>query len=281
MKRIGPHVHTTGGVQNAPQNAKSIGATAFGLFTKNQRRWVAKPLDPATIDAFLKNVTENGYSHRNILAHAGYLINIGHPDPQNRQQSLDALIDELQRCNLLELPNLNIHPGSHKNLITEDQCIALIAESINRALDRVDNVSIVIENTAGQGGSIGYRFEHIAQIIDLVEDKTRIGFCLDTCHAFAAGYDLRSRSAYESVMNTMDTILGLSYLRGMHLNDSKSALGSRVDRHQNIGKGLLGEDTFGYIMNDPHLEELPLILETIDETLWPGEISLLYSLVRA
>jgi deoxyribonuclease-4 len=273
MKRIGPHVSAAGGIQQAPLNAHAIGATAFGVFTKNQRQWSAKPLEALTIDAFKKNCADCGYKPGHILAHDSYLINIGNPDAAQRKKSLDALIDELNRCSQLGLGTLNIHPGSHLREISEAECCSLIAGSINHALDKTRGVTVVLENTAGQGSNIGYRFEQLAAIIDAVEDRRRIGCCIDTCHAFAAGYDIRTKELYEATMATFDRCIGFSYLRGMHLNDAKIKFGSRVDRHQSIGEGELGWEPFRFIMTDKRLDELPLILETIDETKWPREIS--------
>ncbi|MBN1576009.1 MAG: deoxyribonuclease IV [Chitinispirillaceae bacterium] len=272
MKHIGPHVSTTGGVQQAPLNARAIGATAFGLFTKNQRQWVVKPYDAATIDAFKKNLAECGYEPRYVLAHDSYLINIGSPDTTMRQKSLIALIDELTRCGRLGLSTLNIHPGSHLRAINEEECCILIVESINRALDKTAGVTVVLENTAGQGSNIGYRFEQLAAIIDGVEDKSRVGCCFDTCHAFAAGYDIRTAETYNETMAAFDRVVGLRYLRGLHINDAKSAFGSRVDRHHSIGEGTLGWEPFRFFMTDPRFDELPMILETIDEGRWPEEI---------
>jgi deoxyribonuclease IV len=272
MKHIGPHVSTGGGVQEAPLNARRIGATAFGLFTKNQRQWVVKPFDAATIDAFKKNLAACGYDPRYVLAHDSYLINIGNPDKAMRQKSLNALIDELTRCDQLGLGTLNIHPGSHLREISEEECCALIAGSINRALDKTAQVTVVLENTAGQGSNIGYRFEHLAAIIDAVDDKSRIGCCVDTCHAFAAGYDIRTAETYTTTMATFDRIVGFRYLRGLHINDAKSAFGSRIDRHHSIGEGTLGWEPFRFIMTDPRFDEIPMILETIDEEKWPEEI---------
>jgi len=272
MKRIGPHVSAAGGVQQAPLNAHVIGATAFGLFTKNQRQWAARPLDAASIDAFKKNCADCGYLPRHILAHDSYLINIGNPDADARKKSTDALTDELRRCGQLGLETLNIHPGSHLRLISEDACCRLIAESINRSLEKTEGVAVVLENTAGQGSNIGYTFEHLAAIIDRVDDKSRIGCCIDTCHAFAAGYDLRTPAHYNETMAAFDRTVGLSRLRGMHINDAKVAFGSRVDRHHSIGEGTIGWKPFSFIMTDPRLDELPLILETIDEAKWPDEI---------
>jgi deoxyribonuclease-4 len=275
MKYIGAHVSTGGGVDNAPLNAAQIGATAFGMFTKNQRRWISKPYESGTIDAFKKNMANCGFKASQVLVHGSYLNNIGHPDPDKRQQSYESFVDELTRCSQLGLTLLNIHPGSHLGAVSEEACIALIADSINHAIDETKGVTVVLENTAGQGSNIGYIFEHLAEIIAKVEDKSRIGFCIDTCHAFAAGYDLRTKDSFLDVVKTMDSIVGLNYLRGCHLNDSKTKLGSNVDRHHSIGKGELGVDAFKFLMKDKRFDNIPLILETIDESLWAQEILML------
>lgn len=272
MKRIGPHVPTSGGVFNAPLNAKQIGATAFGMFTKNQRQWVSKPYATETIERFKENMASCGYEPRHVLAHDSYLINVGNPEKNKREKSLAALTDELTRCGQLGLTMLNIHPGSHLRQISEEECCALIAQSINTALDRTEGVTVVLENTAGQGSNVGYTFDHLAMIINGVGDKSRIGCCIDTCHAFAAGYDIRTPKTWNETMKTFDSIVGLKYLRGMHINDAKSTFGSHVDRHHSIGEGNLGWKPFNHIMTDPRLDELPMILETIDEGLWPEEI---------
>ncbi|MBN1601293.1 MAG: deoxyribonuclease IV [Chitinispirillaceae bacterium] len=277
MKYIGAHVSTTGGVQNAPLNACAIGATAFAMFTKNQRRWVSKPYEQQTIDAFKKNMTDCGYDASQVLVHDSYLINIGNPNPDKRKQSYESFLDEIIRCSQLGLTLLNIHPGSHLEQVSEQQCIEFIAESINRALDETKGVTVVLENTAGQGSNIGYKFEHLSEIIGLVEDKSRIGVCIDTCHAFAAGYELRTKDAFLDSINKLESIIGIKYLRGLHLNDSKTKLGSKVDRHNSLGKGELGLEPFKFIMQDKRFDNIPLILETIDETLWPEEIRLLQS----
>jgi deoxyribonuclease IV len=280
MKRIGPHVPTSGGVFNAPLNAKKIGATAFGMFTKNQRQWAAKPYDAETIEQFKKNMASCGYEPLHVLAHDSYLINVGNPDKEKREKSLTALTDELTRCGQLGLTMLNIHPGSHLRQITEEECCALIAESINNALDKTEGVTVVLENTAGQGSNVGYTFEHLALIIDGVGDKSRIGCCIDTCHAFAAGYDIRTPKTWNATMEAFDSIVGLKYLRGMHINDAKSTFGSHVDRHHSIGEGNLGWKPFKHIMTDPRLDELPMILETIDEEQWPEEIRKLTKMAK-
>lgn len=278
-KFVGAHVSSSGGVFNAPLNAMAIGAKAFALFTKNQRQWVAKELDSATIDKFKKNLELSGILPRHILAHDSYLINLGHPLADDLKKSRDAFLDEVQRCELLGLDRLNFHPGSHLKQIAEDKCLDTIAESINITLDQTSGVIMVIENTAGQGSNLGWKFEHLAHIIDKVEDKSRIGVCIDTCHMFSAGYDIRTRDAYESSMAQFESIVGFKYLKGMHINDAKPDLGSHVDRHHSIGSGKIGLDAFKFIMNDDRMDDIPLILETIDESIWKQEIELLYSLI--
>lgn len=279
MKYVGAHVSASGGVENAPLNAAKIGARAFALFTKNQRQWVAKPLTPESIDAFRENMSQAGFAPEQVLPHDSYLINLGHPDKEARQKSRNAFLDEMQRCQQLGLKLLNFHPGAHLNKCSEDESLSIVADSINWALAQTESVTAVIENTAGQGTTLGYSFEHLATIIDMVEDKSRVGVCLDTCHAFTAGYDLRTSDACEATFTKFDKVVGFKYLRGMHLNDSKPDLGSRVDRHDSLGKGKLGLDVFRYIMNDPRFNTIPMVLETIDESLWPEEIQLLYSMV--
>ncbi len=280
MKRVGAHVSIAGGVANAPLNAKAIGARAFAMFTKNQRQWNAPPLSGAEIDAFHRHMDECGYQPRDVLPHDGYLINLGNPDATAREKSLKSFIDELERCRALGLLMLNFHPGSHLRKIDVDHCLDLIGDSLNRALESTSGVVAVIENTAGQGSNLGHTFEQIAALIDRVEDKTRIGVCLDTCHTFTSGYDLRQAEDYSRTMTLFDQVVGIGYLRGMHLNDSKPDLGSRVDRHHSIGQGKLGLEPFRAIMNDPRLDEIPLVLETIDSDLWAEEIQLLYGMVE-
>ena len=278
MKRIGAHVSAAGGVENAPLNAAEIGATAFAMFTKNQRQWQAKPLTQESIEAFRDNLAQVGIAPRFVLPHDSYLINLGHPEPAALIKSRAAFLDEMQRCEQLGLELLNFHPGSHLKKVSEEESLVLVAESINRALDSTRGVTAVIENTAGQGSNLGYRFEHLAMIIDRVEDKARVGVCLDTCHTFTAGYDLRSREACDRTFGEFAEIIGFDYLRGVHLNDSKPDLGARVDRHESLGKGKLGWEVFRYIMNDDRFDEIPMVLETIDDSLWPEEIRQLYAL---
>jgi len=294
-KFVGAHVSASGGVDNAPLNAMAIGAKAFALFTKNQRQWVAKPLETKTIDAFHTNLEASGILAKHILPHDSYLINLGHPEVEKLEKSRDAFIDELERCRILGLDRLNFHPGSHlvkvpkkdpayndKIMQAELECLDVIAESLNRAIEATkdSNVKLVIENTAGQGSNLGYKFEHLAHIISKVEDKSRVGVCLDTCHTFTGGYDLRTREAYDDTMRAFENIVGFEYLMGMHINDSKPPLGSRVDRHHSLGQGELGWDTFKFIMQDDRMDDIPLVLETIDESIWPEEIRALYSFTQ-
>jgi len=295
MKYVGAHVSISGGVENAPLNAMAIGAKAFAMFTKNQRQWVAKPLSQKSIDAFKVNLEKSGILPKHVLPHDSYLINLGNPDVEKLEKSRVAFVDELQRCHQLGLDKLNFHPGSHlqkiakrdplydeKLLQAELECLDLIAESMNWAIEQTKDldVKLVIENTAGQGSNLGYKFEHLAHLIEKSEDKSRVGVCLDTCHTFTSGYDLRSKEAYEKTMEEFGRIVGFEYLMGMHINDSKPKLGSKVDRHHSLGQGELGWDTFKWIMNDDRLDDIPLILETIDESIWAKEIEELYALIE-
>lgn len=278
-KYIGAHVSASGGVENAPLNAREIGASAFALFTKNQRQWVAKPLTPESIAAFKDRCREAGYAPHQILPHDSYLINLGNPDPEPLEKSRAAFLDEMQRCEQLGLDRLNFHPGGHLNKTSDENCMQLIADSINQVLDQTRGVTAVIENTAGQGSHLGYTFEQIARIIELVGDQTRVGVCIDTCHAFTAGYDLRTREGFEETFDRFGKVIGFQYLKGMHLNDSKKDLGTRVDRHDSLGKGFLGLDPFRWIMADPRFNGIPLVLETPDDSLWAEEIILLRSFI--
>lgn len=277
MKYFGAHVSAAGGVGNAPLNAHKIGATGFALFTKNQRQWAAKPLAAADIDAFRRNCDHYGYPPQAILPHDSYLINLGHPDTEALEKSRAAFLDEMQRCEQLGLDRLNFHPGSHLDRLSEEQCLDRIAQSINWALDRTEGVTAVIENTAGQGSNLGSRFEQLAYLIGRVEDRSRVGVCIDTCHAFAAGYDLRTDEACERTFAEFERIVGFAYLRGMHLNDAMKPLGSHIDRHAPLGEGLIGEGCFRWIARDSRFEGIPLIMETPDEERWAEEIARLKS----
>lgn len=275
MKYIGAHVSASGGVEFAPVNAHEIGANAFALFTKNQRQWVSKPLKEENIRLFKENCTKYNFQTDYILPHDSYLINLGHPEEEGLEKSRAAFLDEMQRCEQLGLKLLNFHPGSHLNKISIEDCLALIAESINLTLEKTKGVTAVIENTAGQGSNLGSEFWQLRYIIDRVNDKSRVGICLDTCHTYTAGYDIVND--YDKVFDEFEKEVGFEYLRGMHLNDSKKELGSHVDRHDNIGQGLTGSAFFERLMKDSRFDNMPLILETPDESKWAEEIAWLRS----
>lgn len=278
MKYIGAHVSASGGVENAPLNAHTIGAKAFALFTRNQRQWKSAPLTEKSISLFRERCVEYGYQPHQILAHDSYLINLGHPEEEGLHKSREAFLDEMRRCEQLGLDRLNFHPGSHLNQIDIDACINRIAESINYILDQTAGVCAVIENTAGQESNLGHEFEQIAAIIDQVEDKSRIGVCIDTAHTLAAGYEIRTEEGFKNTFDLFDRVIGFAYLKGMHLNDSKKELGSKVDRHHNLGQGVMGVETFKWIIRDARFDHIPLILETPEESLWAEEIQYLYAL---
>ena len=294
MKYIGAHISAAGGVENAPLRAREIGATAFALFTKNQKQWEAPPLTAESIELFKQRCSEMGYPPCSVLPHDGYLINLGHPQVDGLERSRKAFTDEMARCQALGLDRLNFHPGSHLGEISVTECLRRIAESINLALDATSGVTAVLENTAGQGSNLGFRFEHLAEIISMVEDKSRVGVCIDTCHAFAAGYDWAGAPAmfsevaplgpddvkgavvlrgYDRIIEQLDAVVGLKYLRGMHLNDATKVSGSRVDRHAPLGQGEIGAEVFRKLMQDERLDGIPFILETPDPDLWPAEIA--------
>ena len=280
MKWVGAHVSTAGGVENAPLNARKIEARAFALFTRNQRQWKARPLKEESVHLFKLHCRDSGFRPEQILPHDSYLINLGSPEAAMLKKSRSAFFEELQRCHHLGLKYLIFHPGSHRGMVAEKECLNTIAVSVNRALDRVPDVMAVLENTAGQGSNVGYCFEHLAFIIEQIRDKNRIGICLDTCHAFASGYDLRTYEGYTRTMEQFDRIIGFDFLKGMHLNDARSGFSSRIDRHHNLGQGELGWEPFRFIMNDSRLDDMPLILETNDNDLWAEEIRSLYALIE-
>lgn len=275
MKFFGAHVSASGGVENAPRNASAIGATAFALFTKNQRQWRSAPLSTTSIEAFRRELATAAIDPRHVLPHDSYLINLGHPEEEGLERSREAFLDEMQRCEQLGLDRLNFHPGSHLKKISVEECLDRVAESINIALRATKGVTAVIENTAGQGSNVGFAFWQLRRIIDGVEDRSRVGVCLDTCHSFAAGYDLSSELACERTFEEFDREVGFEYLRGVHLNDALRPLGSRIDRHTPLGEGQIGWDCFRFIARDSRFDDLPLILETPDESRWAEEIEIL------
>ncbi|MGM9797923.1 MAG: deoxyribonuclease IV [Parabacteroides sp.] len=281
MKYIGAHVSSSGGVENAPLHAKEIGATAFALFTRNQRQWRSSPLSAKSITLFKERCAEFGFAPEHILPHDSYLINLGNPDAEGLAKSREAFLDEMHRCEQLGLKLLNFHPGSHLNKMEPEACLALIADSINWTLAQTEGVTAVIENTAGQGTNLGYTFEQIAAIIEQVEDKSRVGVCIDTAHTLASGYEIRTAEGFADTFRRFEEVIGFHYLRGIHLNDSKKELSTRVDRHDSVGKGVMGMDLFRMLMQDPRFDNIPIILETPDESLWAEEIRLLYALTEA
>lgn len=280
MKFVGAHVSAQKGVSQTPVNAHEIGARAFALFTRNPSRWQSAAITEKEAQKFKDNCALYGYSPEHILPHDSYLINLGSPDPEGLEKSRKAFLDEMQRCEQLGLTLLNFHPGSHLNKIEPDACLDRIAQSINMTLEQTSGVKAVIENTAGQGSNLGFSFAQIARIIDGVHDKSRVGVCIDTCHAFAAGYDLATPEGYRQAWREFEELIGWNYFSAMHINDTKKGLASRVDRHESLGKGMIGTDFFRMLMNDPHMDNIPLILETPDESIWAQEIEWLYSLVK-
>lgn len=280
MKYIGAHVSISGGVENAPQNAVALKAKAFGMFTKNQRQWKAKPFTKSNINQFKANLQANGFKPEHVLPHDTYLINLGHPEQEKLQKSRKAFLDEMQRCEQLGLKLLNFHPGSSLGKISEEECLKTVADSINWAVERTKNVIAVIENTAGMGNHVGHNFEQLAFIIENVTNKDRVGVCYDTCHGFTAGYDIRTKAAFEETFTDFEKTIGINYLKGMHLNDSKKEFASNKDRHESIGKGFIGLDAFKFIINDKRFDEMPLILETPNSDIWQDEIKMLYGMIE-
>jgi len=277
---IGAHVSTSGGIQNAPLNAKEIGANAFALFLKNQRRWFEKPYPSDRVEKFKENLQRFGFSADKVLPHAGYLINLCSPDREKAEKSFLALKDEVERAHQLGLKFVNFHPGAHLNKYSEREALKIIAEKVNQIIAETEGVVLVLETTAGQGSNLGYRFEHLATIIEEVEDKTRIGVCIDTCHIFAAGYNISTEKGYFKTFEQFEEIIGFKYLKGVHLNDSKTPLGSRKDRHAPLGEGYIGLTPFRLMVNDERFKCVPLILETPDPKRWPEEIKLLKSFME-
>jgi len=278
MKYVGAHVSAAGGIENTVVRAKILRASAFSFFVKNQLKWKSPELDQITIKKFKKACNKFSFTNKQIIPHASYLINLGNPNPDLRKKSNKSLIDEINRCNQLNIKLLNVHPGNHLNQVSEQECIQLISSSINYVLKKTTSVILVLENTAGQGTCIGYSFEHIAEIIKNIQDQSRIGVCLDTCHLFAAGYDIRTKETFEKTFLIFEKVIGFKYLKAMHLNDSKNFLNSKKDRHQNLGLGFIGKNPFSLIMKDSRFNNIPIILETIDSNLWKKEIFWLNSI---
>lgn len=272
MKYFGAHVSIAGGPANAPLNAAAIGADTFAMFTKNQRQWSAPPLTDADIAEFKHNCAEHNFALDMILPHDSYLINLGQADDQKVAAAREAFTREMQRCQALGLTRLNFHPGSHLKLISVDECLQRIAQGIMQALQATENVDAVIENTAGQGSNVGFELEQIARIIEFTHADKRVKVCIDTCHSYAAGYDLKTPEGYADFWEKFARLIGFDRLAGIHLNDAKAPLGSKLDRHAPLGQGTLGWEVFERIAQDKNLDNIPIILETPEPELWSEEI---------
>ncbi|NLL82763.1 MAG: deoxyribonuclease IV [Lentisphaerae bacterium] len=276
---VGPHVSAAGGAHNAPVAAEEIKATAFGVFVKNQKQWFAPEVTAEQRARFGAAMNTTGYTAAQVLPHAGYLINLANPDAEAHDRSVNSLIDEVKRCHAFGLTMLNLHPGSHLKKLAPEAALSRVAAAINDVLAATEGVTIVIENTAGQGGSLGVTMAELGAILAEVDDKARLGFCLDTCHAFAAGYDVRTAAGITALLDEFEAEVGPAseFLRGMHLNDAKSDYSSRVDRHAPLGMGNIGWEPFRTIMRDKRCAGIPLVIETPDEMRWPDEIAKLIS----
>ena len=275
---LGAHVPTTGGVENAPANGTAIGATAIQIFTRNHRQWACKPLGAAEAAAFRAALRGSGV--RAVLAHASYLINLASVVPDFLEKSRHALVEELRRCHRLGIPYAVVHPGAHMGA-GEKAGLDAVARSLDHVLRRTrGRASVLLEVTAGQGTCLGHSFEQLAGILDRVSDPERVGVCLDTCHLNASGYDIVTAEGWERTMESFSRTVGLRKLKAIHLNDAKSARGSRLDRHQRAGQGLLGLETFRRILNDARLARVPMVVETpgpIEE--WKKEVAVLRGLL--
>ncbi|GMT14485.1 hypothetical protein PFISCL1PPCAC_5782, partial [Pristionchus fissidentatus] len=277
-KRLGMHASAAGSVVNSIFDALSIGCTAFALFVRNQRQWNAKPMEESVVQKWKDTIENTSFPIEMILPHGSYLINPGSPDAEKLQKSRDAMLDECTRVERLGITMYNFHPGSSTGVVSREDCIRTVAETIDYVLERTEKISLVVETMAGQGHTVGGTFEEVRSILDHVKGNSkRVGVCIDTCHIFAAGYDIRTKGTYDKTMEDFGRIVGFDRLMGVHLNDSKSELGCKLDRHERIGKGEIGVDTFRFIMNDPRFDNIPLILET-PEGDYHNEMMLLYGL---
>ncbi|KAI9329742.1 apurinic/apyrimidinic endonuclease Apn1, partial [Obelidium mucronatum] len=285
LKWVGPHASAAGGPANAVGYTSRVGGRAFALFLGSQRKWERPPLTDAAVAAFKQQCADNNFNKAHIVPHGSYLINLGNPDAEKRKKGLDAFLEDVSRCERLGIELYNFHPGSTVGECSIEHSISLIAEGINEAIAKTPSVILVIENMAGQGNTVGRTFEELRQIIDLVENKERVGVCLDTCHLFASGYDIRTAEKFDGVMKDFDRIVGLQYLKAMHLNDSMTDLNSGKDRHDHIGNGKIGLEAFRFIMNDDRFNSMPMVLEVpvdpkTEIAIYTREINLLYSLVE-
>jgi len=256
---IGAHISISGGFDKIFARGESIGCNAIQIFTKSNRQWNAKQIEQNEVELYNKAKKES--SIKSIIAHAGYLINIGSSNKATAEKSVQSLTEELNRCYLLDIKYLVLHPGS-KQESSEKECLDLIAQRINSIFEVTKQTSILLENMAGQGNSVAYKFEQLQYIISKIEDKKRIGICFDTCHAFAAGYNFSTQEGYNKVFEEFDKIIGIDLLKAMHINESKKAAGSKVDRHANLTKGEIGMTAFELIFKDERFKNIPKILET-------------------
>ncbi|KAJ3187401.1 hypothetical protein HDU85_006689 [Gaertneriomyces sp. JEL0708] len=281
-KYVGAHVSASGGCQNAIVNGVDIGAAAIALFIRSQRKWTSPPMLASHRTAFGKAVEMSAYDIRkHVVPHGSYLINLANGDAEKWEKAYEAFLDELTRCESVGIGMYNFHPGSALAGSREDG-IRRVAEAINRAHRETQFITILIENCAGQGNTLGCRFEELRAMIDGVENKQRVGICLDTCHMFASGYDMRTQAAYDATMSEFGSVIGFEYLKAVHLNDSKVDLGAKKDRHESIGQGYIGLEGFRCLMNDDRFNGVPMVLETPDKeggAMWKREIDLLYGLV--
>lgn len=280
MALIGCHVSIGGGVQNAPERGKTLGCDAMQIFTANQMQWKGAPISAESRDKYISEISENDI--KMVISHDSYLINLGSPEPVKLAMSRKAFIEEIERSTFLKIPHIVFHPGSHMGK-GDDAALQTIAESLDYCMEKVpgSDVSLLLEITAGQGTNVGYKFEHLRTIIDRSQYPSRLGVCFDTCHAFAAGYDIVNEAGYNETFQKFDDIIGLDRLKVFHLNDSKKPLGSRVDRHHRLGEGFMGWEVFYRLVNDERFANLPMILETPgDEEHYGGEIQLLKNACR-
>ncbi|MFQ6616403.1 MAG: deoxyribonuclease IV [Fidelibacterota bacterium] len=280
MGLLGAHVSAAGGVHNAPKRGTDIGADAIQIFTANQNQWF--PKQPSEEDTAQFREEMKREPPRVCVSHASYLLNMGSPENKKLTMSRSAFLAEIDRCDACGIPYFMFHPGSHMKT-DEASCLACIAESIDYCLEKRpgSRVGILVENTAGQGSTVGYTFEHLAFLIEQVQYPDRVGICFDTQHAFAAGYDIRTEKGWNDTLKHFDQTVGLDRIKAVHINDSKRELGSRVDRHENVGKGLLGMETFWCLVNDDRFREIPMILETpaSDPSTYAEELVLLKKLI--
>ncbi len=273
MHIIGPHTSIAGGLYRAAEQAASLGATGFGMFTKNQLQWRAKPITGEEADRFRETCASLGFEAGQILVHGSYLINLANTDEEKWQRALAAFIDEIERVETLSLKLLNFHPGSHLGQLDTRTACRRVAAALDRAIEATEYANLVIENTSGSGSTLGSTFEELAMIMEASHHRERIGCCIDTCHAHTAGYDLSTIEGFETAIARFDAVVGLDKLWGMHLNDAKSTAGSRLDRHASLGAGTIGWQTFDHIAGDERFASIPLVLETVDESLWEAEVA--------